>query len=80
MEPDGYAEEMGAIGQMLMAAAPRLKMDVDAQIVSAQETYLKNGITTCQDGAGRRRRYQELRPAASQGNLVIDVVSYPVMG
>ena len=79
MEPDGYAEEMGAIGQMLMAAAPRLKMDVDAQIVSAQETYLKNGITTCQDGAAGAGDIKNFARAASQGNLVIDVVSYPVM-
>ena len=64
---------------MPTAAAPRLKMDVDAQIVSAQETYLKNGITTCQDGAAGAGDIKNFARAASQGNLVIDVVSYPVM-
>lgn len=80
MEPDGYTEEIGAMGQMLLAAAPRLKMDVDAQIVSAQETYLKNGITTCQDGAAGAGDVKNFVKAAREGNLVIDVVSYPVMG
>ena len=40
MEPDGYAEEAEAIGRMLMTAAPRIKLDMQAQIAAAQETYL----------------------------------------
>ncbi len=80
MEPDGYAEEAEAIGRMLMTAAPRIKLDMQAQIAAAQETYLKNGITTCQDGAAGAGDVKNFAEAAENGSLVIDVVSYPVMG
>jgi predicted amidohydrolase YtcJ len=50
-----------------------------ALIASGQELYLREGITTAQEGATTKPQYDLLRQAAERGLLKLDVVSLPII-
>jgi predicted amidohydrolase YtcJ len=50
-----------------------------ALIASGQELYLREGITTAQEGATTKPQYDLLRQAADRGLLKLDVVSLPII-
>lgn len=50
-----------------------------ALIASGQELYLREGITTAQEGATTKPQYDLLRQAADRGLLDLDVVSLPII-
>ncbi|MBS7007683.1 amidohydrolase [Anaerostipes sp.] len=76
MEPDGYAEETGALKRLLDQVYSKLSGDRKEQIMRAQEIYLSHGITTVQDGAASAGDVETLYEAAQNGSLQVDVVSY----
>ena len=77
-EPSGYIEESGL--QLLQSVLlPRVKTDFLQLQQKMQDIYIKNGITTVQDGASTENDINILRGLNSKGKLKIDVVAYPVM-
>jgi predicted amidohydrolase YtcJ len=50
-----------------------------ALVASGQELYLREGITTAQEGATTKPQYDLLRQAADRGLLKLDVVSLPII-
>jgi predicted amidohydrolase YtcJ len=50
-----------------------------ALIASGQDLYLREGITTAQEGATTKPQYDRLRQAADRGLLKLDVVSLPII-
>lgn len=77
-EPSGYVEET-AMQPLQLAVMPRVKTDYTQMLQNMQEIYIKNGITTVQDGATTENDLQTLVKLASSGQLKIDVVSYLLM-
>ena len=86
--PDGYIEEIS--GLMIVAegladgARPSLLMpgartDPRDAILTAQEKYLARGITTVQEGAAVPEEVDALIVAGEDGDLVVDVVAYPIV-
>lgn len=73
---NGYVEEIPALMPIIMAAMPRIKTDMERQMQLAQETYLKHGITTIQEGAAMGAGVTELVKYASSGKLKLDIVVY----
>lgn len=78
MEPNGYLEE-GAVKLVQEPIFKHVKMNFNELIVEAQEEYLKNGITTVQDGASTEEIIQQLKEAAENGLLELDTIAYPVV-
>lgn len=72
----GYVEETPALMKILIPASPRIRMNMGQQMHLAQETYLKYGITTVQEGAAMGQGVQELARYAASGALKLDVVAY----
>lgn len=77
-EPNGYIEEQG-MNIMQAALAPKIKMDMTSITEKMQEIYIKNGITTVQDGASTENDINILINMNQQRRLKLDVVSYPLM-
>lgn len=77
-EPSGYLEET-AISMVRMAAAKRIDFDYLSVVQGMQESYIRNGVTTVQDGAATGNDLQLLKLANEAGMLKIDVVAYPLM-
>ncbi|MEI6239192.1 MAG: amidohydrolase [Planctomycetia bacterium] len=50
-----------------------------ALLASGQDLYLREGITTAQEGATTKPQYDLLRQAADRGLLKLDVVSLPII-
>jgi predicted amidohydrolase YtcJ len=86
--PDGYVEEISAL--MIVAegladgARPSLLMpgartDQRDAIRTAQDGYLARGITTVQEGAAAPEEVDALIAAGVDGDLVVDVVAYPIV-
>lgn len=73
---NGYVEETPALMQLLMVAMPRIKTDMVNQVLETQQMYLKNGITTVQEGAVMGQGFEPLAKLASAGLFQIDVVAY----
>lgn len=75
MEPDGYLEETAfTLG---CTAVPRPSLEqLEKQYALAEEAYLKNGITTMQDGITREMEWELLSSLASRKGLKADIVSY----
>ncbi|MDD3277292.1 MAG: amidohydrolase [Lachnospiraceae bacterium] len=73
---NGYVEETPAMTKVLLTAFPRMKGDYVQQILDAQQTYLKYGITTIQDGAAGYQAMQGLAGIAGNHLLKLDVISY----
>ncbi len=87
-EPDGYAEEMSAIRAFSRALSgdgaaaqliPGAGVGAAEAIANAQREYLRQGITTVQEGAAGAQAVEDLIAAGREGKLVLDVVAYPVL-
>ncbi|CDQ41610.1 amidohydrolase [Virgibacillus salexigens] len=78
LEPNGYLEEAS-----MMAMREKLMGDMGtnfaAMMQQGQEMYIKNGITTCQDGATSKEIMQLFHTLADENALMIDVVAYPLV-
>lgn len=74
-EPNGYLEEKAFIG-MTGQMAPLTLEQIGRGLEKAQEIYLKNGITTVQDGLTGTREFEQLEYAAEQGLFTLDVNAY----
>ncbi|MFI3227553.1 MAG: amidohydrolase [Clostridia bacterium] len=77
-EPNGYLEENAMFGTMGIMRQ-RIKYDVVESMKKAQEVYMKNGITTAQDGATSDDNLKMFDMLAKQEKLVLDVVAYPMI-
>lgn len=77
-EPSGYAEET-AVGLLQAAVVPRVKFDISSVMRDMQTEYIKNGITTVQDGASTQKDIEMLIKMNADGCLKLDVVSYLLM-
>lgn len=75
----GYVEEIGAVSRLMLSIAPRLNLDLKKLMCEAQSLYLKNGITTCQDGAAGTGNVALLQAMAKEKALKLDVVAYLMM-
>lgn len=75
-ELSGYLEEQPAIFNVIKFAMPRLKVDITNQIKEVINLYLKNGVTTVQEGAGDINSVKGLEKFAESENLNLDVVFY----
>ncbi|MCP3425629.1 amidohydrolase family protein [Rothia sp. AR01] len=86
--PDGYVEEFSAIaafsaalsgGESSMQLVPGADPDPVAAVERAQAEYLRQGITTVQEGAASPEGVRDLIEAGRRGQLALDVVAYPVV-
>lgn len=78
LEPSGYFEEAG-MHLLQKNVSARLKVDLGRMLRGVQEKYLRNGITTIQDGATTGRDLAMLKIMSALGMLKLDVVAYPLM-
>lgn len=77
-EPDGYMEEAAMMGvQGVMGK--RIKPDLKKLMNGMQKDYLKNGVTTVQEGSANMGTMKMLKMAAMLGKLKTDVVIYPLI-
>ncbi|MCD5324206.1 MULTISPECIES: amidohydrolase [Pontibacillus] len=76
-EPNGYLEE-GAMKPVQKTFSGR-NLDYFKIAKQGQDVYIRNGITTVQDGASSRQTVQLFQALAQEEKLQIDVVSYPTM-
>lgn len=74
-EPDGFLEETAFTGRTGQVPRPTIAQQL-RQLSRAEEIYLKNGITTIQDGLTRDPEWSLLSTAAEQQRLKADVVCY----
>lgn len=88
MTPDGYIEEISALAVFAEGIAdggaasmllPGVRADPKEAILTAQREYLSRGITTVQEGAASPNEVEELIAAGDRGDLVLDVVPYPIV-
>jgi len=77
-EPNGYLEE-AAMGLVLTTVFAEVEMNFNELIVDAQDQYLRNGITTVQDGAASADIIQSLTDAAAKDLLKLDTIAYPLV-
>ncbi len=77
-EPSGYLEE-AAMGMVQGAIMGRMKADPAAVLGGMQDSYIRHGVTTAQDGATTAGDLALLQAASAAGILKIDVVAYPLM-
>lgn len=74
-EPNGYMEENAFMNASKKTEGFTIeKLTQLAQ--TAQEIYLKNGITTVQDGLVKKNEFELLQYLAKNHKLIIDVVGY----
>lgn len=73
-EPNGYLEENAFIEVAKHMEIPQ--NDLVNLFQKAQEIYLKNGITTVQDGFTRKEEMKQLSKLNNDENLVVDVVAF----
>ncbi|SFD87097.1 hypothetical protein SAMN05216238_10553 [Lentibacillus persicus] len=77
-EPNGYLEE-----GPLMALQSTIFADIDMDQVQlanlGQQIYIRNGITTVQDGATSSETLKLFKTLSDEGNLKVDVVTYPLV-
>lgn len=74
-EPNGYLEEAAFTAFSSRAAKPS-EEQLERQMQLAQEVYLKNGITTAQEGKTREAEWELLVWLSKRNKLVIDIVAY----
>lgn len=77
-EPNGYVEEAGML-PLQKALMSRAKVDFATMIQKMQDIYVRNGITTVQDGATTAKDMEILLKLSAAKFLKLDVVSYPLM-
>ena len=75
-EPNGLLFETAFMPIFEKTPGPPPEEQFDL-LVSGQELYLREGITTAQEGATMKAQYELLRRAANKGLLKLDVVSLP---
>ncbi len=73
--PNGYLEETAI--NPVYALQANITMDFEKQLYEAQMEYIKNGITTVQDGEVDYEAVSLCREMAEKGKLLLDVVAYP---
>jgi len=78
MELSGYLEESAA-HIVQKALVPYIKYNQQELMSNMQETYLKYGITTVQDGAITKNEWMLLMDISHAGLLKLDVVAYPLI-
>lgn len=78
-ELNGYAEEAAMYPFQKMIKLPE-ESEMMEMMSKSQEAYLKNGVTTAQDGASGIKEIQILEKMAQGNKLKLDVIAYPVMG
>ncbi len=76
--PDGVLEERAM--QLALAKLPAPTHETAMAAMAAnQSIYLRNGITTAQEGAGNPAQLAGLQAFGASGNLKIDLVGYQIM-
>lgn len=73
---NGYLEEPAAFAPVMMKAFANFKMNPVKQLNDVQDIYLKNGITTVQDGGNTRETIEGLIKFAMGVGFKLDVVAY----
>ncbi|MFR0822355.1 MAG: amidohydrolase [Clostridia bacterium] len=74
-EPDGYMEETAFMQKAKVAGNMTTQKYLDL-LEEAQEIYLKNGITTVQDGLTKQQDFEMLKQIAQKNRWKVDIVSY----
>lgn len=74
--PNGYLEETAFTSTSARLPQPSPEQ-LCRQLQQAEQVYLKNGITTIQDGYTRPGEWAMLEEMARQGRFTADVVCYP---
>lgn len=77
-EPNGYVEERG-MDIFQKAVVSRSKSDILSVMNTIQDSYIRNGITTAQDGATTQNDFNILLQLNRSRSLKMDIVSYPLM-
>lgn len=77
-EPSGYMEEAG-IALLQPVLQERIHIDAALMMEKMQDVYIRQGITTVQDGASTKESFTILKQMADLGKLKTDVVSYPLI-
>ncbi len=77
-EPNGYLEE-AAMYMVQSALVPYMKFKRENIMQIMQEIYLRNGITTVQDGATSVSDWQKLKMMSDGRALRMDVIAYPLI-
>ena len=75
-EPNGYLEEAAFTSLTSKIPGPSFET-LCSQFRDAQDIYLKNGITTAQDGFTKEGEWKLLKNVSDHGGLKMDVVCYP---
>lgn len=78
LDPNGYFEEAG-LQFMYPVLRNRMQVDTATVVENMQTIYLKNGVTTVQDGASTEENINLLKAMASSGQLKIDIIAYPLI-
>ncbi len=73
--PNGYLEETAI--NPVYALQANITMDFEKQLYEAQMEYIRNGITTVQDGEVDYKTVRLFRKMSERGKLLLDVVAYP---
>ena len=74
--PNGVVEETAAYP--LQMSAMQAYKDPISSVKEAMQVYASHGITTAQDGAASIESIGLMKAANAQGNVNIDVISYPI--
>lgn len=74
-EVNGYIEESAFINRVGEIASPS-KEDLISCLKKAQSIYLKNGITTVQDGLTKLANFQMLKMVSDSNDLKLDTICY----
>ncbi len=86
--PSGYVEEMAALAMIAAGLAteeapagliPGARTTRREAIAAAQREYLAQGITTAQEGAANQADIRALAQADRAGELILNVVAYPLV-
>lgn len=75
-EPVGLLEE-AAMFEVMPYVGDLFSPSCIADLVDAQEFYIKNGILTIQEGAAKKESVELVREMADTGQLKCDIVCYP---
>ena len=74
-EPNGYLEENAFISRTGVILNQSLEIRKKL-LEEAQQDYLRNGITTCQDGLTKKKDWEVLKATAEEDKFKLDVVGY----
>lgn len=77
-EPSGYLEE-SALTYIQKAVTPYIKKDFRYALKNMQTRYLKNGITTVQEGAATIQDFKLLKLLSRIHKIKLDIIVYPMM-